>query len=122
MLVAWRHGGAIETRARSAHGAWGPTRRITVGRVDARRAEIRARRPRHERRGTPGPRPDVERLSDAERPFVALAAADGSFAAPEAVRPGSPSVNGEALAFSPLTERPTLVWTQFKVALASNRK
>lgn len=54
-------------------------------------------------------------------PFVSLAAANGTFGAPEAVGPGGPNINGEALAFSPLTGQPTLVWTQFKSALASAR-
>jgi hypothetical protein len=50
-------------------------------------------------------------------PFVALGAANGSFPAPEAIGPGSSSINGAALAFSPLTGRPTLVWTQYDPAL-----
>lgn len=54
-------------------------------------------------------------------PFVALGASDGSFATPEAVGPGAQSINGEALAFSPRTGRPTLVWTQFKSLLTATR-
>jgi len=54
-------------------------------------------------------------------PFVALGAADGSFGAPEVVGPGAPNIIGEALAFSPLTGQPTLVWTQLRSVLASAR-
>ena len=46
-------------------------------------------------------------------PFVAFGSSDGSFGAPEAVGPAGPRAVGEALAFSPLTGRPTLVWTSY---------
>ena len=61
-------------------------------------------------------------------PFVALGSTHGSFGAPEEVGPGSPRIQDEALAFSPSTGRPTLVWTQYNealppdVALASSRR
>jgi hypothetical protein len=42
MLVAWRHGQTLETRSRSAHGGWGPTRVINVGRVDSFAATLAA--------------------------------------------------------------------------------
>jgi hypothetical protein len=50
-------------------------------------------------------------------PFFALGSADSSFGAPEEVGPGSPRIEGETLAFSPTTGRPTLVWTQYNDAL-----
>ena len=51
-------------------------------------------------------------------PSVAFGSADGSFGAPEEVGPGSSRIEGEALAFSPLTGRPTLVWTQYNDAMS----
>jgi hypothetical protein len=35
LLVAWRHGPAIETRSRAQRGPWGPTRALKVGVVDS---------------------------------------------------------------------------------------
>ena len=55
-------------------------------------------------------------------PFVALGTPGGPFGTPEAVGPGSTSINGMALAFSPVTGRPTLVWTQSGTAMASTRR
>ena len=55
-------------------------------------------------------------------PFVALGAANGTFATPDAVGPGGSQINGETLAFSPRSGQPTLVWTQFKTVLASTRR
>ena len=56
-------------------------------------------------------------------PFVALGRADGSFDVPELVGSEAvPSINGASLAFSPLTGRPTLVWTAYKTVLTSNRR
>jgi hypothetical protein len=227
MLVAWRHGQALETRSRSAHGGWRPTRVINVGRVDSfaatlaptgaayliwtrkqttsapedvrvvgatvraahstrfvttvlergtwpntliDRPERRAVRLAPLHRGalaawtswagdhlqvlsatatgghfgaaqlaTPAGqdfalgdlatsaagRAGLALTSDASvlpsGPCVALGVADGSFGAPEVVGPGSPNITGEALAFSPLNGRPTLVWTQHGDALASTR-
>ena len=61
-------------------------------------------------------------------PFFALGSAAGSFGAPEAIGAGTAHVDGEALAFSPRTGRPTLVWTEVRpaaqtitLALASTR-
>jgi hypothetical protein len=58
-------------------------------------------------------------------PFVALGTVSGTFSAPEAVgRPGPRNDGtGAALAFSPRTGRPTLVWTRTgRPALASTRR
>ena len=55
-------------------------------------------------------------------PFVALGMAGGPFDTPEAVRPASSNINGMALAFSPITGRPTLVWTQMGRVLASSHR
>lgn len=56
------------------------------------------------------------------RPHVALADAGESFAAAEPVDPtGSGFVEQEALAFSPRTELPTLVWTERRAVAASGR-
>ncbi len=51
-------------------------------------------------------------------PFVVFGTPGGSFGAPEAVGPGSPRIEGEALAFSPTSGRPTVVWTQYDDALS----
>jgi hypothetical protein len=45
-------------------------------------------------------------------PLTAFANRDGSFGLPEAVTGGAAGIGGQALAFSPVTGRPTLVWTQ----------
>jgi hypothetical protein len=52
-------------------------------------------------------------------PFVSLGMRGGPFGMPEAVGPGSTDISGMALAFSPVTGRPTLVWTQSGHAMAS---
>lgn len=228
LLVAWRHGAAIETRSRSAHGTWRATSRIDAGGLDSLAATlgadgtaylvwtrtrptgadrsarvvgaaVRAARAtrfstsilergtwpvalidRPERRMArvalsrggaiaawtsatsdhlrvltamaPGARFAAARpatpegrdfalgdlaVSRAGRPALALtadtsqtpsgpfvvlgAAAGGGFGLPEAVGPGSAAINGEALAFSPRTGRPTLVWTQFRTVMAATR-
>ena len=52
-------------------------------------------------------------------PFVAFGSPDGVFGLPEAVGSGSRRAEGEALAFSPVTGRPTLVWKAYDEALFS---
>ncbi len=52
-------------------------------------------------------------------PFVAFGSPDGSFGVPETVGAFGSRTEGEALAFSPLTGRPTLVWTTYNEALPS---
>jgi hypothetical protein len=230
VLVAWRYHDAIATRSRSAHGGWGPTRRIEAGVVDSfaamqasdgagyvvwtraqptgppedpRVVGAAVRRARSTQFATtilergswpvtlldrperwavrlarvPGGalaawtssagdhlqvvtatatggrfgatqlatpvgqdfalsdlatsaagRPALALVSNASEapsgPFVVLGTAGGPFGTPEAVGPDSPSPTGTgaALAFSPLTGRPTLVWTQSGHALASTRR
>lgn len=53
-------------------------------------------------------------------PFVAFGSPGGSFGAPQAVGPVSSRIEGEALAFSPLTGQPTLVWTHYDEASFSD--
>jgi hypothetical protein len=228
MLVAWRYHEMIETRSRTAHRGWGPTRRIRVGVIDSFAATLAsdgaayliwtrtqptgppavprvvgaAVRDAHSKRfatsilergtwpvalldrperwavrlarvprgalaawtssagdhfqvltataagghfaatrlATPvgqdfalgdlatstAGRPALALTSNASEtphgPFVALGMAGGPFGTPEAVGPGSPRTNGMALAFSPPTGRPTLVWTQVGRVLASSRR
>ena len=217
VLVVWRRGNMLETRTRSAHGAWGPKLRVLAGRAGSIAAAVEANgsadlvwsswqgnipddprtvnaatRPPHARRfaatslgrdvwpanlvdrrerravrlallphaaiaawtswdgsnlrvltatstggrfGTARPSTPAgsdytlgdlatapaglvglalgsEAVDSLTTPFAAFAERDGSFGAPEPIAPGAETIGGEALAFSPVTGRPTLVWTQ----------
>ena len=60
-------------------------------------------------------RPDEE----SARALVAVARGTGAFGAPELVRETAGSISGEALALDPATRRPTLVWTEVRVAVST---
>jgi len=65
--------------------------------------------------GRPGLALRSEPTDAPSAPFAAFALRDGSFGAPERVAPGGGTIGGEALAFSPVSGRPTLVWTQARL-------
>jgi len=118
-LAAWTSWAGDHLQVRTATmtgGRFAPARTATPTGQDLALADLAVsatRRPGLALTGTASDSPSG--------PFVALGTTGGAFGAPEAVGPGASAVNGAALAFSPRTGRPTLVWTQVKTVMASTR-